>query len=154
MAARVFQGYLMGWVAQNTLASAIRIGAPVSHDKAAQVITKLGGVMESVSEAELMHAKALAGGDRNAAVCTDCHTSHAVMDPSQPRQHIPQTCAQCHSQVFDIYATSVHGSAVMIAARAVTPAGPAKLRARSFCSRLRGWHQDRRRYNLPAFERH
>lgn len=60
-----------------------------------------------------VHAKALAGGDRNAAVCTDCHTSHAVMKPNEPRQHIPQTCAQCHSEVFDIYASSVHGSAVM-----------------------------------------
>ncbi len=60
-----------------------------------------------------VHAKALAGGDRKAAVCTDCHTSHAVMPPDKPRQNIPQTCAQCHSTIFDDYAKSVHGSDVL-----------------------------------------
>ncbi len=57
-----------------------------------------------------VHAKGLAGGDRNAAVCTDCHTSHAVTPPEQHREHIPNTCAQCHSTIFDDYAKSVHGS--------------------------------------------
>jgi threonine synthase len=55
-------------VASPTLASAIRIGAPVSHDKARVVIEQFHGVVESVSEAELMEAKALA--DRaGVAVC-------------------------------------------------------------------------------------
>ncbi len=60
-----------------------------------------------------VHAKALAGGDRNAAVCTDCHTSHAVKPPDKPRQNIPQTCAQCHSTIFEDYSKSVHGSDVL-----------------------------------------
>lgn len=60
-----------------------------------------------------VHAKALAGGDRSAAVCTDCHTAHAVMPPDKPRQNIPQTCAQCHSTIFDDYSKSVHGSDVL-----------------------------------------
>lgn len=59
-----------------------------------------------------MHQVALAGGNRNAAVCTDCHTAHAVTDPSTPRTRIPQTCAQCHSTISDQYLTSVHGEAL------------------------------------------
>jgi predicted CXXCH cytochrome family protein len=59
-----------------------------------------------------MHQVALAGGNRNAAVCSDCHTAHAVTDPSTPRTRIPQTCAQCHSTISDDYAKSVHGAAL------------------------------------------
>lgn len=59
-----------------------------------------------------MHQVALAGGNRNAAVCTDCHTAHAVTDPKTPRTHIPQTCAQCHSTITDQYIKSVHGAAL------------------------------------------
>jgi threonine synthase len=51
-----------------TLASAIRIGAPVSHDKAARVIREFDGVAEEATEEELMDAKAAA--DRGGvAVC-------------------------------------------------------------------------------------
>jgi predicted CXXCH cytochrome family protein len=59
-----------------------------------------------------MHQVALAGGNRNAAVCTDCHTAHAVTNPATPRTHIPQTCAQCHSAISDEYVRSVHGTAL------------------------------------------
>lgn len=59
-----------------------------------------------------VHAKALASGDRNAAVCTDCHTAHGVMPPDQPRTLIPQTCAQCHSAIYGQYVDSVHGAAL------------------------------------------
>lgn len=59
-----------------------------------------------------MHQTALAEGNRNAAVCTDCHTAHAVADPANPRTRIPQTCAQCHSLISDQYIGSVHGEAL------------------------------------------
>ena len=54
--------------AQPTMASAIRIGAPVSHDKAAKAVERFDGVVRAVSEQELMDAKAAA--DRcGVAVC-------------------------------------------------------------------------------------
>jgi predicted CXXCH cytochrome family protein len=59
-----------------------------------------------------VHATALAKGDRNAAVCTDCHTAHDVTPPDQPRTRIPQTCAQCHSTIYAQYVDSVHGAAL------------------------------------------
>ena len=60
-----------------------------------------------------VHAQALANGNENAAVCTDCHGSHYVGDPQDPRSRIPQTCEQCHSEISSNYEHSVHGSALI-----------------------------------------
>lgn len=68
-----------------------------------------------------VHQEALAAGNTNAAICTDCHNPH-----TQPRiTHedtgellqgarllIPQTCAQCHNTIYETYAQSVHGAAL------------------------------------------
>ncbi|MBI5943868.1 MAG: cytochrome c3 family protein [Chloroflexi bacterium] len=68
-----------------------------------------------------VHQRALAGGDKNAAVCTDCHNPHEQMRLTDEvtgnllaaaRVHIPQTCAQCHSGIYEAYQYSVHGSAL------------------------------------------
>jgi predicted CXXCH cytochrome family protein len=59
------------------------------------------------------HARALAAGNRSAAICTDCHGAHSVTSPSSPRQKISTTCQKCHSAIYDQYATSVHGAALM-----------------------------------------
>lgn len=68
-----------------------------------------------------VHQKALAAGNTNAAVCTDCHNPHTqtrLHDEStgqllaEARVAIPQTCAQCHSTIFDAYESSVHGAAL------------------------------------------
>ncbi len=60
-----------------------------------------------------IHAKDLAGGDRNAPVCTDCHTAHYVASPDEPRSRIPQTCQKCHSKIYDQYKGSIHGAALL-----------------------------------------
>jgi quinolinate synthase len=69
-----------------------------------------------------IHAAAQASGNRNAAVCTDCHTAHAVRQLTDPqtgkllpetRIWIPQTCAQCHYAIYQQYSTSVHGAALL-----------------------------------------
>jgi hypothetical protein len=69
-----------------------------------------------------VHAIALAEGQREAAVCTDCHTAHSVRRLNEPgtrdltpdaRVWIPQTCSQCHYQIFMKYQASVHGSALI-----------------------------------------
>jgi threonine synthase len=64
--------------ARPTLASAIRIGAPVSHDKAARVIREFDGIVEEVTEEELMAAKAAA--DRcGVAVCPNSGVALAAL---------------------------------------------------------------------------
>ncbi len=59
------------------------------------------------------HARALAAGNRNAAICTDCHGAHNVTRASEPRQKISHTCETCHSAIYDQYAISVHGAALL-----------------------------------------
>ena len=60
-----------------------------------------------------VHALALADGNLEAAVCTDCHGAHNTPVPNVPRQRISQTCRQCHATIYDEYAESVHGTALL-----------------------------------------
>ena len=68
-----------------------------------------------------VHARALAGANDHAAVCTDCHNPHTqtrITDPAtgeinpQAKIKIPETCARCHSTIYETYKTSVHGKAL------------------------------------------
>ncbi len=56
-----------------------------------------------------VHQVALSRGDRMAPACIDCHGSHAIRRPAEPRTHIAETCAQCHAGVAETYSRSVHG---------------------------------------------
>lgn len=56
-----------------------------------------------------VHQASVARGDRTAPVCVDCHGSHDIQKPSEPRTRISQTCARCHEGVATAYAKSVHG---------------------------------------------
>ncbi|NOH00880.1 MAG: cytochrome C [Chloroflexi bacterium] len=68
-----------------------------------------------------VHQAAFDAGNKNAAVCMDCHNPHTQtrltgktsgeLTPSA-RLHIPTTCAQCHTKVYETYKTSVHGNAL------------------------------------------
>ena len=68
-----------------------------------------------------VHQTALAGGNTNAAVCTDCHNPHTQTRLTNKdtgellasaRLHIPETCAKCHSKIYETYKGSVHGTAL------------------------------------------
>ena len=59
------------------------------------------------------HQVALDAGNKNAAVCTDCHGAHDITPPDQPRSKIPQTCERCHSEIYNEYKDSVHGAALI-----------------------------------------
>lgn len=68
-----------------------------------------------------VHQRAIAAGNTNAAVCTDCHNPHTqsrLTDEStgellqEARVVVPQTCAQCHSTIYETYRESVHGTAL------------------------------------------
>jgi cytochrome b subunit of formate dehydrogenase len=77
-----------------------------------------------------IHAKAIAAGNKKAAVCINCHGApHEILPSADPksktyRTNIPTTCATCHSQKFVMessglsaqplfsYKESVHGRAV------------------------------------------
>lgn len=60
-----------------------------------------------------VHAQAMAEGNLDAATCVDCHSAHYTPVPNEPRSRIAQTCRQCHSTIFDEFAQSVHGEALL-----------------------------------------
>ncbi len=60
-----------------------------------------------------VHGAAIEEGNSDAAVCTDCHGAHDTPVPDEPRERISHTCEQCHSEIFNEYATSIHGDALL-----------------------------------------
>lgn len=69
-----------------------------------------------------VHFAALASGNQDAAVCADCHNGHAVerlTDDltgdllSGSSQISVDMCTDCHAEIYETYATSVHGSALL-----------------------------------------
>jgi nitrate/TMAO reductase-like tetraheme cytochrome c subunit len=68
-----------------------------------------------------VHQTALAAGNTNAAVCTDCHNPHTQARLTNKdtgelllgaRLVIPKTCAKCHSTIYETYKGSIHGAAL------------------------------------------
>lgn len=62
------------------------------------------------------HFKALKQGNMDAAVCTDCHGVHGILNSSQPdapifRRNIPETCSRCHKDEFEAFTRSIHWKA-------------------------------------------
>lgn len=85
-----------------------------------------------------VHGKLLAKGDKNVAVCIDCHGVHDLKPASDPRSkvhplNIAQTCARCHADPaymksykiptdqFEKYGASVHHEAMTVRGDLSTP---------------------------------
>ena len=69
-----------------------------------------------------VHERALESGNRQAAICTDCHGAHNTQQLTDPRTdelladarlNIPITCSKCHNAIYGKYLTSVHGNALI-----------------------------------------
>jgi len=60
-----------------------------------------------------VHYDKLTQGDTGTPLCTDCHGVHNITLPSQPRTRISLTCSECHQNIYDMYAGSVHGKALI-----------------------------------------
>ena len=58
------------------------------------------------------HMRILARGNRFAPICVDCHGSHNITSPNEPRTNIAQICSKCHLSVYTTYESSVHGAAL------------------------------------------
>jgi cytochrome b subunit of formate dehydrogenase len=64
-----------------------------------------------------VHGLAAAGGDADAAICSDCHGGHQAMKASSPNSrtnhfNISETCGQCHGEIEETFAGSIHGVAL------------------------------------------
>jgi predicted CXXCH cytochrome family protein len=58
-----------------------------------------------------VHYQLMAKGNKQAALCVDCHGSHNITRPGEPHAKISTMCSGCHKEVFAVYAKSVHGKA-------------------------------------------
>ncbi len=67
-----------------------------------------------------VHAKLIAGGNQTAPGCTDCHGVHNITTPDHLKQP-SQTCSKCHQAIYQDYADSVHGRALIDEANADVP---------------------------------
>jgi cytochrome b subunit of formate dehydrogenase len=70
-----------------------------------------------VNYEESVHGRAVTAGSTKAAVCTDCHGSHAIRPPNDPKSsiytlNVPATCAKCHGNIRQQYVQSIHWQAV------------------------------------------
>ncbi len=64
-----------------------------------------------------IHGASFAGGEKFAAVCTDCHGSHDLHSPNNPESkiykfNVPKTCSKCHENVYNTYKMSIHAKAL------------------------------------------
>jgi hypothetical protein len=59
-----------------------------------------------------VHSQLLEYGNPSAPSCIDCHGSHGITPPDEPRQRISETCSTCHLAVYSTYQNSVHGEAL------------------------------------------
>jgi predicted CXXCH cytochrome family protein len=62
---------------------------------------------------ESVHYELLKSGVDTAPVCSDCHGSHNIQNPHAKRAMMSRSCAACHVSVYQTYAQSVHGKALV-----------------------------------------
>ncbi|HZW02653.1 MAG TPA: cytochrome c3 family protein [Anaerolineaceae bacterium] len=68
-----------------------------------------------------IHNEVFLAGNKNAPMCSDCHNPHAQGELTQPdgtmnvdqKNQVSQTCASCHSQIYEEYIGGIHGSSLL-----------------------------------------
>ena len=64
-----------------------------------------------------VHGHAVSAGSEKAAVCTDCHGSHEILDAKDAKApifkfNVPFTCGKCHDSISKEFQQSIHGQAI------------------------------------------
>lgn len=60
-----------------------------------------------------IHYTMLSQGNLNAPVCIDCHGAHTISHTGKERILNARRCEKCHSGIYNIYVSSVHGKALL-----------------------------------------
>jgi cytochrome b subunit of formate dehydrogenase len=82
------------------------------------VMEKSGlSVQPVASYQQSVHGHAVANGSEKAAVCTDCHGTHEILDAKDAKSsifkfNVPLTCGKCHDQISKEFQQSIHGQAI------------------------------------------
>jgi cytochrome b subunit of formate dehydrogenase len=99
--------------------------SPVSHANIPSTCGRCHGqkfLMESngqsaqpfLSYQDSVHGRAVENGSLKAAVCTDCHGTHAILPANQQASpiykfNVPATCGKCHTDIQHTFTASIHG---------------------------------------------
>jgi len=69
---------------------------------------------QALQTKDSIHGQLLGQGEVNAPTCSNCHDPHAqpYMDELSKTEH-SEVCANCHNGIFQEYAKSVHGDAMI-----------------------------------------
>jgi cytochrome b subunit of formate dehydrogenase len=75
------------------------------------------GAQMVASYQQSVHGHAVAAGSEKAAVCTDCHGTHEILDARDSKSpifkfNVPLTCGKCHDQISKEFEQSIHGQAI------------------------------------------
>lgn len=75
------------------------------------------GAQMMASYGQSVHGHAVAAGSAKAAVCTDCHGTHEILDARDSKSpifkfNVPATCGKCHGAITREFNQSIHGRAV------------------------------------------
>ncbi len=62
---------------------------------------------------ESIHYTMLSQGNLNAPVCIDCHGSHSIGRAGLEKVWSSKRCRRCHENIYNVYAKSIHGNALI-----------------------------------------
>jgi predicted CXXCH cytochrome family protein len=62
---------------------------------------------------ESIHYDLISKGDLRAPGCVDCHGAHEIAAGQVEKISSARRCRTCHEKIYDVYAKSVHGSALV-----------------------------------------
>ncbi len=103
----------------NSRVNHLNIPATCGSCHSQKFVMEDGGVSEQMvaSYQQSVHGHAVAAGSENAAVCTDCHGTHEILDAKDSKSpifkfNVPQTCGRCHDGVSRQFVQSIHGQAI------------------------------------------
>lgn len=94
------------------------VNAHVPYDNRRALSIDLNQICQSCHEKQFtesensIHTQYFKSGNALSPLCVDCHGSHNIQSPAEPRLKISQSCATCHASVYTSYQSSVHGVAV------------------------------------------
>jgi cytochrome b subunit of formate dehydrogenase len=85
--------------------------APTSHENAPEMCGTCHGMLLDSWQVESAHGIGWAEGRDDVPVCTDCHSSHEIIDPitAEARLRSADTCGNCHSEYLTTFRATFHG---------------------------------------------
>jgi cytochrome b subunit of formate dehydrogenase len=107
---------------------AIYKDSPVNHANVAKTCGKCHVGIERIYD-QSIHGQLLARGvqevkGQQVPVCTDCHTSHQIVNPALVngfKMAMDQRCGNCHPTHYRYYRDTYHGQAMMLGRPNVAP---------------------------------